>query len=141
MGCISGSLRSVDTGDTYFTEISKENISGRKIAIKFLQRDRILNLPVYDFNPLEARIEYARYIVDCPNCNSAEYAFEDKLFFCSQCLNSDVQGKARKVKMPKDRKRIEEILGKRPIKNRHWFSNETVEDLEKENKLHGLEVI
>jgi len=137
---IPGVKYAVETGDTYFNEISKENISGRKLAVKFLQRDRILNLPIYDGKPLETRIEYARMIVDCPNCNSAEYAFEDKLFLCSQCLNSDIQGKVRKVKMPKDRKKIEEVLGKRPIKNRHWFPNETIEDLEKENKLH-LEVI
>jgi hypothetical protein len=141
MNYLSGTSRAVDTGDTYFTEISKENVSGRKLAVKFLKRDRILNLPVLDAKPLEARIEYARWIVDCPNCNSAEYAFEDKLFFCSQCLNSDIQGKARKVKMPKQKKQIEEILGKRPIKNRHWFPAETVEKLEKENVSHGLEVI
>jgi len=141
MGYISGVNRSVETGDTYFNEISKENISGRKLAVRFLKRDRILNLPVLDAKPLEARIEFARYIVDCPNCNSAEYAFEDKLFFCSQCLNSDIQGKARKVKMPKDRKKIETILGKRPIKNRHWFPTETIEDLENENISHDLEVI
>ena len=137
---LSGTNRSVDTGDTYFNEISKENISGRKLAVRFLQRDRILNLPISTAKPLEARAEYARWIVDCPNCNSAEYVFEDKLFLCSQCLNSDIKGKARKVKMPKDRKQIEEILGKRAIKNRHWFPNETVEDLENENELH-LEVI
>ncbi len=141
MNYLAGTNRSVDTGDTYFNEVSKDNISGRKLAVRFLKRDRILNLPVYDGKPLEARIEFARYLVDCPNCNSAEYAFEDKLFFCSQCLNSDVQGKARKVKMPKDRKQIEEILGKRAIKNRHWFTNETIADLEKENNSHGLEVI
>ena len=138
MGYISGSLRSVDTGDTYFNEISKENISGRKITIRFLQRDRILNLPVYAGKALEARIEHARFIVDCPNCNSAEFAFEDNLFLCSQCLNSNIQGKVRKVKMPKDRKQIETILGKRPIKNRHWFPNETIEDLEKENLKMGV---
>lgn len=136
---LSGTNRSVDTGDTYFDEISKYNISGRKIAVKFLKRDRILNLPVYDFKPLEARIEYARFIVDCPNCNNAEYAFEDKLFLCSQCFNSDIQGKVRKVKMPKERKQIEDILSKRAIKNKHWFPNETIEDLEKENISHGLE--
>ena len=138
MSYISGSLRSVDTGDTYFNEISKENISGRKLAVKFLQRDGILNLPIYDGNPLEARIEHARFIVDCPNCNSAEYAFEDNLFFCSQCLNSDIEGKSRKVKMPKDRKQIEGILGKRLIKNRHWFPAETIEDLENENLKMGV---
>ena len=141
MAYISGANRAVDTGDTYFNEISKENISGRKMAVKFLQRDKILNLPVYDGKPLEARIEYARMIIDCPNCNNAEYAFEDKLFLCSQCLNSDIQGQIRKVKMPKDRKQIEEILGKRPIKNRHWFPNETIADLKNENTSHGLEVI
>jgi len=138
---LSGTSRSVDTGNTYFDEISKENISGRKLAVRFLQRNRILNLPIYDDKPLEARIEYARFIVYCPNCNSAEYAFEDNLFFCSQCSNSDIQGKARKVKMPKDRTEIETILSKRPIKNRHWFPTEMVEDLENENISHDLEVI
>ncbi len=135
---LSGTNRNIDTGDTYFNEISKENISGRKLAVKFLQRDRLLNLPIYDGKPLDARIEYARYLVDCPNCNSAEYAFEDNLFLCSQCLNSNIQGQIRKVKMPKDRKQIEEILGKRPIKNRHWFPNETIEYLENENLKMGV---
>jgi len=130
---LSGTNRSVDTGDTYFNEISKDNISGRKLAVRFLKRDRILNLPITKGKQLQARAEYSRWIVDCPNCNSAEYAFEDNLFFCSQCHNSDIQGKARKVKMPKDRKTIEEILGKRAIKNRHWFPTETIADLEKEN--------
>jgi len=138
---LSGTKRSVDTGDTYFNEISKESISGRKIAVKFLRRDRILNLPVLDAKPLDARIEHARFIVDCPNCNSAEYAFEDKLFFCSQCGNSDIQGKARKVKMPKQRKQIEDILKRRPIKNRHWYPTETIENLEEENTSHKLGVI
>ena len=138
MSYISGSLRSIDTGDTYFAEISRENISGRKLAVRFLERERILNLPIYDAKPLEARIEYARYLVDCPNCNSAEFAFEDKLFLCSQCFNSDIQGKVRKVKMPNDRKQIETILGKRPIKNRHWYTTETVEDLEKQNLKMGV---
>jgi hypothetical protein len=135
---LSGTNRTIETGDTYFDEISKENISGRKLAVGFLQRDRILNLPIYDAKPLEARIEYARYLVDCPNCNSAEYAFEDKLFFCSQCKNSDIQGKVRKVKMPKDRKQIEEILSKRMIKNRHWFPTESIKDLGTENLKMGV---
>ncbi len=130
---ISGINRSVDTGNTYFDEISKEDISGRKVAVKFLQRDRILNLPIYDSKPLEARIEYARFLVDCPNCNSAEFAFEDKLFLCSACKNSDIGGQIRKVKMPPHRKEIENILGKRKIINRHWYPEESIEKLQKEN--------
>jgi len=136
---LSGTNRSVDTGDTYFRELSKDSIAGRKIAVRFLQRERILNLPVLDTKPLEARIEFARWVVDCPNCNSAEYFFADKLFMCSLCNNSNVDGKVYKVKTPEDRKYIETILGKRPIKNRHWYQNETIEDLENENILHGLE--
>ena len=139
MSYISGSLRPVDTGDTYFTELLKEDISGNRGAKEKLQRDRIRNSEVYNGKPLEARIEYARFLVDCPNCLSAEFAFEDKLFFCSLCKNSDIGGKVRKVKMPKERKQIENILSVRPIKNRHW-TNETLQDLAKENDLN-LEVM
>ena len=136
---IAGSLRSVDTGDTYFTEILKENISGNRGAKEMLNRDRIRSLELSTKKALEARIEHARFLVDCPNCNSAEFAFEDKLFFCSLCKNSDIQNKVRKVKMPTERKKIEEILSVRPIKNRHW-TNETLQALAKENELH-LEVM
>ena len=130
---ICGASRSVDMGDTYFTEIAKLAISGSGEAKHKLQRNGIKGLEVHDNKPLEARIEHARFIVDCPNCDSAEFYFEDKLFMCSLCNNSNIGGNVYKVKIPKDRKRIEEILGKRPIKNRHWREPETVEDLEKEN--------
>ena len=130
---LAGIKRSVDTGDTYFNELAKSTISGRKLAIRFLDRNKIRKLEIYNGKPLKARIEYAKFLVDCPNCNSAEFAFEDGLFYCSQCFNSDIQGKARRVIMPKQRKEIENILLKRPIKNRHWFPSEKLEDLEKEN--------
>lgn len=140
MAYIAGVSRSVDTGDTYFNEISKASISGSGIAKHKLQRDRIKNLEIYQGKELEARIEFARYLVDCPSCNSAEFAFEDNLFFCSLCKNSDIQGKIRKVKMPTERKQIEDILSVRPIKNRHW-TKETLQGLAKENELYGLGVI
>jgi len=136
---IAGVNRPIDTGDTYFSEVSRENISGNRGAKEKLQRERIKKLEVYNGNPLEARGEHSRWIVDCPNCNSAEFAFEDNLFFCSLCKNSDIQGKVREVKMPIERKQIEDILAVRPIKNRHW-TKETLQDLARENKLH-LEVI
>ena len=139
MSYICGSLRPVDTGDTYFNEIVKESISGNRGAKEKLNREQIKKLEVYKGKALNARIEYARYLVDCPNCNSAEFAFEDNLFFCSLCKNSNIQGKVRKVKMPKDRKQIEDILSVRPIQNRHW-TNETLQALAKENELH-LEVM
>lgn len=135
---IAGMNRSVDTGDTYFDEISKKDISGSVTAKNKLKRGNIQRLPVSDGKPLEARIEHARYIIDCPNCNSAEFAFEDKLFFCSICSNSNVEGKILKVKMPKERKEIESILSKRLIVNRHWLPNETVSDLRKESLKMGV---
>ena len=136
---IAGVKHSVDTGDTYFYEVGQGNISGSPPARHKLIRENLQSREMVGGKPLEARIEHARFLVDCPNCDNAEFFFEDKLFFCSQCKNSNVEGKVYKVKTPKDRKKIEEILGKRPIKNRHWKEPETVEDLEKENTLN-LEV-
>ena len=133
MTYIAGAKNLIDTGDTYFGEIEKLPVSGRDIAVRFISRGKILNSPVLDSKPLDARIEFARWIVDCPNCHSAEFAFEDKLFLCSNCGNSDVNGQVRKVKMPSERKQIEGLLGKRKIINRHWYPGETVEKLQKEN--------
>lgn len=133
---IAGINQAVDTGDTYFTEIAKLPISGSRAAKeKLAERPIINNQPIYDGKPLDARIEYARYIVDCPNCHNAEFAFEDKLFLCSSCKNSDIGGQVRKVKMPKERKQIEDVLGKRYIINRHWNPTESIEKLEKENEV------
>jgi len=135
---IPGVKNAVDTGDTYFYEVGQENISGSPPARRKLIRENLRNLPVVGGKSLEARIEHARFIVDCPSCGSAEFYFEDKLFFCSLCNNSSVGGKVYKVKTPKARKDIEVILGKRKIKNRHWREPETVEDLEKENTIMGV---
>jgi hypothetical protein len=135
---IAGSINPIDTGEHYFKEIAKLLIAGRDPAIRELERARIIALPVAEGKPLDARVEHARWIVDCPNCNGAEFLFEDKLFYCQLCHNADVGGKTRKVKVHKDRKKIEELLAKRPIKNRHWYPNETVDDLEKENNKQGV---
>ena len=135
---IAGIKNAVDTGNSYFGEIAQEPIAGSTEAKRKLIREDIRRLPVAGGKPLEARIEHARFIVDCPNCNSAEFYFDDKLFYCSLCHNSNVGGKAHKVKVPKDRKKIETILGKRPIQNRHWREPETVDDLENENTLNEL---
>lgn len=127
---LSGTNRAVDTGDTYFPEIIKQEISASGMAKDKLEERRAIDkLKRHGGKPLLARIEYARYIVDCPNCNGAEFAFEDKLFFCSQCQNSDIGGEARRVKMPNERKQIEEELGKRPIINRHWKPDKDVEEI------------
>ena len=131
---IAGVKRDVDTGDTYFNELGRLPISGAVLARKILiERPLMLQLSILNAKPLEARIEYARWIVDCPNCSNAEFAFEDKLFLCSLCGNSDIEGQLRKVKMPPQRPQIEKLLGKRAINNRHWYPDETIEKLQAEN--------
>jgi hypothetical protein len=135
---IAGVNRAVDTGDTYFEEISRTTASGSVQAKAREQRGRLKTIPLYGGGVLTARAEHARWIVDCPNCNSAEFAFEDNLFLCSLCGNSDIQGKVRQVVMPTDRAEIESLLSDRPIKNRHWIQPETVEDLQTENITMGV---
>jgi hypothetical protein len=136
---IAGAKRAIDTGDTYFDEIKGLSASGSTMAKgKLGERVHIARMQVYDDTPLEARAEFGRWIVDCPNCNSAEFYFEDELFLCSLCGNSNIGGKVRKVKLPKERKKIEDTLGKRAIQNRHWKEPETLKDLETENTIMGV---
>jgi len=130
---LAGVNQSVDTGDSYFEEIRKLPIAGAVEAKHKLARSILNRFEIYEGQPLKARIEYARWIVDCPNCHSAEFAFEDKLFLCSSCKDSDIGGQVRRVKMPPERKQIEGILGERKIINRHW-TNETIKKLQKENE-------
>ena len=134
----AGLKSAVDTGDTYFREIEKLPIAGSMVARqKLVERPQLAQKPAYNGPPLEARIEYARWIVDCPNCGNAEFAFEDKLFMCSMCFNSDAGGQVRSVQMPSQRPKIEAILSKRKIVNRHW-ENETIAELQAENTQFGI---
>ena len=136
---IAGVNRPVDTGDTYFAEIAKDTISGANMARQMLSRRSLLKRGlISDAPPLKARIEYARWIVDCPNCGGAEFAIEDGLFMCFECKNSDVENKARQVVLPSRRKRLEEILALRPIMHRHWKDGETLKSLIGENKEHNI---
>ncbi len=129
---IAGVNRAVDIGDTYFNEI------GTNLGQQILKvREIIKRMPISDSTPLRAKINYGRWVVDCPNCDNVEFAFEDGLFFCTSCQNGDK--KPRRVLIHQDRKKIEKILSKRMIKNRHWDSSESIEDLEKENKAHKVE--
>ncbi len=132
---ICGAKNAVDTGDTYFTEL------GGSHKHKFVDARNILQGKVISNIILDARVEYARWIVDCPNCHNAEFVFEDKLFYCSMCKNSNIQGQVYRVNIPTKRKEIEYILGKRNIINRHWNPNETVKQLQEENISHGIEVM
>ncbi len=136
---IAGAKRAVDTGDTYLAELKGLHVAASATAQKRSgERVRIARMPVSDDPPLKARVNYARWVVDCQNCGNAEFAFEDGLFLCSQCRNSNVGGQVRKVEMPAERAQIETALAKRNIVNRHWQPGEPVKQLEKENKVEAL---
>lgn len=133
MAYLAGAKQAVDTADTYFGEIAQGPVAASVEAKHRIgQRALIARMPKAGGKPLEARAEYARWICDCPNCHNAEFVFEDGLFLCSACQNSDVGGAIRRVKLPPERKQIETILGKRKIINRHWFPGETIDSLTKE---------
>ena len=95
---------------------------------------------ITEYPTLKAEVNHGRWIVNCPFCNNAEFLF-DEYFYCNQCKNEGIQGGIYKVEIPKERNRIEELLEKRPIKNRNWLSTETVEQLEEENIEHKEELI
>ena len=127
----AGVKNPVDTGNSYFNELNKSSISGKQaIKDKLKMRGRIKPSDITLF----ARCEFARWIVDCPNCHAAEFYYEDNLFECSTC------GLTARVEIPEQRKAIENILSERPIVNRHWNPKETIQDLQRENNAHRLGV-
>lgn len=90
---------------------------------------------------LPARIDANRWIVDCPDCGSAEFAFvADPRFLCTNCLNATVGGACRPVTFPRNRDAIEAALLLRPVpRTRDWRPGETVAALARQNRDHGLE--
>ena len=81
---IAGVNRAIDIGDTYFREL------GTTLSKQILKmRELIKQKTISDSPALLARINYGRWVVSCFNCNNVEFAFEDGLFYCSQCENGD----------------------------------------------------
>ena len=91
--------------------------------------------------PVKAFVNKGNWLVVCPKCAGAEYAWEEGWFFCCSCKNSYMGHKYRRLVFPKDRARIEDLLVIRPLDNRNWTPNETVEDKERENKEHATELL
>jgi len=91
--------------------------------------------------PVKAFVNKGNWLVLCPKCGGAEYAWEEGVFFCCSCKNSYMGHKLRRLEFPKDRARIEELLLVRPLDNRNWTPRETVEDLERENNEHAAELL
>lgn len=91
-----------------------------------------------------ARVNHGRWIADCPfdGCRGAEYVDVDEpVFFCCECRNAPVQHHPVRVEIPaaKHRREIETVLLARPVAStRHWWPRESVADLKRENRDHGV---
>ena len=95
-----------------------------------------------DAPTVTAFVDGSRWVARCPFCAGAErVSFEPGLFFCCGCRNQQVGRAYLRVVLPtKDRReKIEGALLKRPDwMIRGWFPHESVADLEKQNKKHGV---
>ena len=124
----------IETAGTYFSKTDRPEARKRL-------RDRFLVLKGEVSNKsIRAAINHGRFIVNCPHCNSAEFLFDDKRFFCTECKNEAIDGKLYKVIIPGNRLQIEALLELRPIPNRNWKYPETIDDLAQENELHIKEL-
>lgn len=95
-------------------------------------------------DPLIVRVDHGRWVVDCPDCASAQLAARtDPRFFCVECLNVGVGGLWRQVQWPPDSEvdAVEGLLAERPDRRtRSWLGRgrEPLEHLRAENHAHGL---
>ncbi len=145
----------IDTWDTYFERLAYEcELSGnhgqakdvrlffggktteeKEIGLKALLRKayRVANPQIGGINNSTIRpvVNHGRWLIDCPYCNSASYARDDKLFFCADCQNGTIGGQYIKTPFPRNRRAIERILEVRPSENQNW-TNETIATLENE---------
>jgi hypothetical protein len=110
---------------------------------------------------VKARVDFGRWIADCPDCNGAEYVNPGDPFYCLSCGNVTLEGFGREVIFPKDMEQIGAELMNRPVNDlvgandidralkaksiypglsRSWNPGETVTDLKKQLKeaKHGL---
>lgn len=89
---------------------------------------------------VEARIEHARWIADCPSCNGAEnVTLDDPVFLCLGCGNEWIEGQFATVRFPEEglRAQVEEVLFERKYAHlRNWLPFETVDQLRAENAAH-----
>lgn len=94
-----------------------------------------------DALPLLARVDHGRWLVDCDTCKSAEAIWYDApLMFCRNCRNVSTRGLWRRVAIPKERNDIAALLNQRPTPHQNWTPGDALDDLRRENELHGIGV-
>ena len=94
-----------------------------------------------EIEPVEAVLNHGAWLVLCPICGGAEYAFEEGWFFCCSCKNSYIGHRYRRFVFPPDRTAIEKLMIVRPLDNRNWTPGETLAVLRWENRQHKKELL
>jgi len=127
-----------------------EQAHGGKIARRFGTVEQALTYvephlwPYFLHPPREqaavAFVHQGEWIARCPFCPSAQHVSKnDPRFFCAGCLNAAVDNRTVPVAWTDKCERIEELLEARPfVTTRNWFPHETLKDLARENKEHGV---
>jgi len=83
---------------------------------------------------VDAYINWGRWVADCSACNSGIACSPGvDTVICTDC------GAKYSVVFPAEIERIEQALLARALRNRNWEPDETADDLEDENKRHGVE--
>lgn len=90
--------------------------------------------------PVSAYVNAGRWLAKC-ECGGCEYVdLEQLVFMCCNCWNAEVGHRWRPIVIPKQRVAIERLLLKRPDgATRNWRPGETIADLARENREHGVE--
>lgn len=128
------------TANMHFgTSLEKYEREALLPKIRQLQKSFAQRIDTSPHKALIPRTNQGRWIVDCPFCNGAEFAWEENLFICESCWNKAVGYQYIIVKLPTKRKResIENLLANRPLTNQNW-EGETLEQLKQENLEHGV---
>lgn len=83
---------------------------------------------------VQAFINDSRWVVVCPDCNSAQVVSpDDPRFLCIECVNETIGGRWRPAMFPSNLEALEQALMERPRRiNRNWRPGESVASLRSE---------
>lgn len=84
---------------------------------------------------VEARVNWGRWVADCPRCPSADIAIPGQPFKCANCgAKADIIWPSGEMRFG-----VERLLLMRPDPSKqNWEPGETLLDLMAENALHGI---
>mgnify|MGYP001582552977 CR=1 FL=1 len=114
-----------------------------RVLYQRVQGQPLPPVPTVPLPQYQARVNWGRWIVDCPHCNSAlDVTSSDTMAICVDCGTEWFEV----VFPPPQQKRpIERALLKRPgnrakvFSNSNWTPGETVANLERENRERGID--